>query len=68
MVNPILLVTEVALPGPGLLTLSLISRGSKMGEVRINLTNFITVGAMAFVGVWLINKGLAYAGKQNWQA
>jgi hypothetical protein len=31
----------------------------KMGEVRINLTNFITVGLMAFVAVWLINHALS---------
>ncbi len=55
-----------ALPGPGLIS---IFRGlNKMGEVRINLTNFITVGAMAFVGVWLINHGLTYAGKPTWKA
>lgn len=29
-----------------------------MGEVRINLTNFLAVGIMAFVGVWAINRGL----------
>ena len=36
----------------------LMKRINTMGEVRINLTNFISVGLMAFVGVWLINKGL----------
>lgn len=35
---------------------------SKMGEVRINLTNFVTVGLMAFVAVYAINKGLSMAG------
>lgn len=33
-----------------------------MGEVRINLTNFITIGLMAFVFVYLANKALAYTG------
>lgn len=34
----------------------------KMGEVRINLSNFVVVGLMAFIAVWLINKGLSAAG------
>ena len=38
--------------------LNFFRRLDAMGEVRINLTNFISVGLMAFVGVWLINKGL----------
>lgn len=33
-----------------------------MGELRINLTNFITVGLMAFVFVFLANKALAVSG------
>lgn len=33
-----------------------------MGEIRINLTNFLAVGLMAFIGVWAINKGLRAAG------
>lgn len=37
-----------------------------MGELRINLTNFVAVGAMAFVGIWVINKGLRAAGKGDW--
>lgn len=39
-----------------------------MGEVRINLTNLIAVGLMAFAFVWLANKGLAAVGKPDWQA
>lgn len=39
-----------------------------MGEVRINLTNFVTIGLMAFVAVWAINKGLAAAGQTQFQA
>lgn len=38
-----------------------------MGEVRINLTNFITIGLMAFVGVYAINKSLTLAGKPGWR-
>lgn len=33
-----------------------------MGELRINLTNFITVGLMAFVFVFIANKALALGG------
>lgn len=33
-----------------------------MGEIRINLSNFVAVGLMAFIGVWAINKGLMAAG------
>ena len=39
-----------------------------MGEVRINLTNFVAVGLMGFIAVWAINRGLAAAGKGQWQA
>lgn len=39
-----------------------------MGELRVNLTNFIAVGLMAFVGVWAINKGLDKFGKPEWKA
>lgn len=33
-----------------------------MGEIRINLSNFVAVGLMAFIGVWVLNKGLKAAG------
>lgn len=33
-----------------------------MGELRINLTNFITVGLLAFLFVFVANKALAFAG------
>ena len=33
-----------------------------MGEIRINLSNFVAVGLMAFIGVWAIDKGLKAAG------
>lgn len=39
-----------------------------MGEVRVNLTNFLTIGLMAFIAVYAINKGLAYANMSQWQA
>lgn len=39
-----------------------------MGEVRINLTNLIAVGAMAFVFVWGVNKGLTMAGYPQFTA
>lgn len=39
-----------------------------MGEVRVSLTNFIAVGLMAFVAVWLLNRGLARANLTQYQA
>lgn len=39
-----------------------------MGDIRINIANTITIALIAFVGVWLINKGLAYAGQSAWSA
>lgn len=39
-----------------------------MGEVRINLTNFIAVGLMSFVAVWAVNKGLTAAGYSQFTA
>lgn len=39
-----------------------------MGEVRINLTNFIAVGLMAYVAVWAINKGITAAGYGQFKA
>lgn len=37
-----------------------------MGELRINLTNFITVGLMAFIALFIISKGLQAIGKPQW--
>lgn len=37
-----------------------------MGELRINLTNFITVGLMAFIALFIIQKLLVLAGKPQW--
>lgn len=37
-----------------------------MGEIRINLSNFVAVGLMAFIGVWAINKGLKAGGMDQW--
>ena len=39
-----------------------------MSEVRINLTNFVTVGLMAYVAVWVINRGIAKAGYSQFKA
>lgn len=39
-----------------------------MGEVRINLTNFVTVGLMAYVAVWCINRGLNAANLSRFKA
>lgn len=39
-----------------------------MGDIRLNLRSVVTVGLVAFVAVWAVNRGLAYAGMQAWQA
>ena len=39
-----------------------------MGNVRIDVANVITIGLVAFVGVWLINRGLRAVGKSQWGA
>jgi hypothetical protein len=39
-----------------------------MGEVRVNLTNFVTIGLMAYVAVWAINQGLNKFGLSQWKA
>jgi hypothetical protein len=39
-----------------------------MGNVRIDLANVITISLVAFLGVFLINRGLAMANLQQWQA
>ncbi len=41
---------------------------SKMGELRINLTNFLIVGLMAFIAVWAVNRALAKAQLTQYQA
>ena len=46
----------------------IIRRLATMGEIRINVTNFLTIGLMAFVAVFVINKGLDYAGKPQFKA
>jgi hypothetical protein len=39
-----------------------------MGNLRVSLDTFVTVGLMAFIFVWLVNKGLAAAGYSQYQA
>ena len=39
-----------------------------MGNIRIDLANVITIGLVAFVGVWLINRGLRAANMATWSA
>ncbi len=39
-----------------------------MGNVRIDLANFITISLIAFVGVWIINRGLDKAGFSQYKA
>ncbi len=36
--------------------------------VRIDLANIITISLIAFLGVFLINRALRYAGLQTWEA
>lgn len=37
-----------------------------MGDIRINLTNAVTVGIIAFIGIFAINKAVKAAGKPQW--
>lgn len=39
-----------------------------MGNVRIDLANVITISLVGFLGVFLINRGLAMAGLSQWKA
>lgn len=39
-----------------------------MGEIRINLSNFITIGLISFIFIWVANKGLDYAGLAAYKA
>jgi len=39
-----------------------------MGNVRIDLGNVITISLVAFVGIWLINRGLDKAGLTQYKA
>lgn len=39
-----------------------------MGNVRIDLANVLTISLVAFLGVWVINRGLGKFGMTNWQA
>lgn len=39
-----------------------------MGEIRINLSNFVAVGLMSFIAVWGVNKALEKFGHANWKA
>jgi hypothetical protein len=39
-----------------------------MGSIRIDVGNVITIALVAFVGVWLLNKGLSLVGMSQYQA
>jgi hypothetical protein len=39
-----------------------------MGNIRIDIPNVITIALVAFVGVWLINKGLSLVGQSQYAA
>jgi hypothetical protein len=39
-----------------------------MGDLKINLSNTITVMLIGFLGVWVINRGLSKVGLTQWQA
>lgn len=39
-----------------------------MGDIRFNLRSALTIGGFGFLGVWLINRGLQYAGMGQWKA
>jgi hypothetical protein len=39
-----------------------------MGNIRVDLANVLTISLVGFLGVWLINRGLAKAGFSQWEA
>ena len=39
-----------------------------MGTIRIDVSNFVTISLVAFVGVWLINRGLTKFGLDVYKA
>ena len=39
-----------------------------MGDIRLNLRTAVTVGLVGFLGVWIVNRALGYAGMTAWQA
>lgn len=39
-----------------------------MGNIRIDLANVITISLVAFLGVWVINRGLTKANLGVWKA
>lgn len=39
-----------------------------MGVVRVDFANFVTIGLIAFIMVYLVNKGLGMAGLSQYQA
>lgn len=39
-----------------------------MGNLRIDVSNVVTISLVAFVGVFIINRALVASGKPNWQA
>ena len=43
-------------------------KGEKMGNIKIDLANVITISLVAFLGVWLINKGLEKTNLSQWKA
>ncbi len=36
--------------------------------VKVDLTNFVTIALIAFIGVWAINHGLVVAGLSHYKA
>jgi hypothetical protein len=39
-----------------------------MGDIRVNMRSILIGGAVGFLGVWVINRGLKYAGLGAWAA
>ncbi len=39
-----------------------------MGTIRIDVANVVTISLVAFVGVWLINRGLTKANLAQFKA
>lgn len=42
--------------------------GAQMGDIRINLRSVGTMMLTGFLGVWVINRALNYAGLGQWAA
>lgn len=70
MIIFILMLQTIALPsiGRNVHVIFVSGRYLAMGDIRLNLRTAVTVGLVGFLGVWVINRALGYAGMTTWQA